>query len=872
MSEGQTGGEGAGRATPWEDGERYPFAQVEAGWQERWLREQTFATDIEEDGRPKFYALVMFPYPSGAGLHVGHPESYVAADILARYHRMTGHRVLHPMGWDAFGLPAEQYAIQTGTHPSVTTRRNIDNFRRQIQSLGLSYDWNREVNTTDPDYYRWTQWIFLRMYRSWYDQNEGRARPIEELPVPEDIRACGKAKVAEFVDAHRLAYRAEVPVNWCPELGTVLANEEIIDGLSERGGHPVERRPLLQWMLRITAYADRLIEDLDSVDWPEPVKAMQRNWIGKSIGAEIDFVPSGASSSIARPFPRDPDPGVIRVYTTRPDTLFGVTFMVLAPEHPLVDAFATPDQRAAVDAYREEARSTSEIERTNPTREKTGVPTGGFVINPASGEPVPVWIADYVLMGYGTGAIMAVPGHDLRDHEFARMHGLPIAPILAVGEEAVAPGEEPPTARFVRSENEAVSLNGLDPEGGKAAILGWLAASGHGREAANTRLRDWLFSRQRYWGEPFPMVTAPDGQVRDLPDSALPVVLPDLADFEPTGTPDPMLAKATDWVEITDPDTGECLLRETNTMPQWAGSCWYYLRYIDPGNQEELVSPDLERSWMPVDVYIGGAEHAVLHLLYARFWHKVLFDLGCVSTPEPFQKLLNQGMILGEDGEKMSKSRGNVINPDEMIEARGADAFRVYEMFMGPLQVDKPWSTKGLRGASRFLDRCWRAAQFPPPEDKQDPHELVRHRTIRKVTEDTVRVRFNTAISTLMEYVNCLTAKESATREDLRVLTLLLAPYAPHLAEEMWERLEFGSGVSREPWPSFDDALATPELVTIVVQVNGKVRGRIEAEGDTPKDELIALARADDAVARHLGEETPRKVIVVPGRLVNFVL
>ena len=855
----------------WADGARYPFAEVEAKWQDAWLEQKTFRTADAIDDRPKYYVLVMFPYPSGSGLHVGHPESYVAADILARYKRARGFRVLHPMGWDAFGLPAEQYAVQTGVHPRVTTRQNVDNFRRQVRMLGLSYDWDREVNTTEPNYYRWTQWIFLRLFGSWYDEAADRARPIEELPIPPDVRAKGDNAVRQYRDARRLAYEAEVPVNWCPELGTVLANEEVVDGRSERGGYPVIRLPLRQWMLRITVYADRLLQDLEELDWPEPIKQMQRNWIGKSTGAEIDFPMPGAAPRSA--YPKAAPSDAIRVYTTRPDTIFGVTFMVLSPEHPLVDRFTTTERREAVAAYRAEAARKSEIERMDLTKKKTGVDTGGVAINPANGERVPVWVADYVLLGYGTGAIMAVPGHDERDHEFATEMHIPIRPILAVDGTPIPPGEDQPAeARYIESSGPGVSLNGLDVPSGKRRIVEWLVQSGYGRAASQTKLRDWLFSRQRYWGEPIPLLHGADGEVVPLPDSELPLLLPEIEDFQPTGRPEPLLAKAKEWMEVVDSKTGRRYLRETNTMPQWAGSCWYYLRYIDPSNTRALVDPAKERAWMPVDVYIGGAEHAVLHLLYARFWHKVLYDLGFVSTKEPFQKLMNQGMILGEDGEKMSKSRGNVINPDDVVREQGADALRLYEMFMGPLEVDKPWSTSGIQGVSRLLDRTWRAVQFAEPEGGDDPHARVRHRTIRKVTEDIERVRLNTAIASLMEYVNELTKRERASAEDKRVLTQLLAPFAPHLAEEVWNRIGPARPLAYEAWPEYDADLARPETIQVAVQINGKTRGRFEADPDSSAADLERLALADETIQRHLAGKTPRKVIVVPGRLVNLVL
>ena len=853
----------------WEDGTRYPFGEIEKKWQDRWLAEKTFRTSEEIDDRPKYYVLVMFPYPSGAGLHVGHPESYIAADILARFKRMKGFRVLHPMGWDAFGLPAEQYAVETGTHPRITTEQNVANFKRQVRAIGLSYDWDREINTTDPKYYHWTQWIFLQLFEAWYDHDAGKARPISELPIPAEVEAAGEDAVRRYRDSRRLAYEAEVPVNWCPALGTVLANEEVVDGKSERGGHPVERRPLRQWMLRITEYTDRLLADLETVDWPEPIKIQQRNWIGKSTGADIDFHSAAAPATTATEFPDEPSELALRVYTTRPDTLFGVTFMVLSPEHPLVDHFTTEEHREAVVKYRQEAARKSDIERTDLAREKTGVPTGGFVTHPATGENVPVWVADYVLMSYGTGAIMAVPAHDVRDHEFAEEFGIEIRPILDVDGGPTPPGEDPPGARYVDSAAEGVSLDGLEVEDGKRTIVEWLERAGKGRAASNTKLRDWLFSRQRYWGEPIPILHEEGGGPVAVAEDELPLLLPEMEDYQPSGRPEPLLAKAKEWVEVTDA-SGKRFLRETNTMPQWAGSCWYYLRYIDPDNEKVFVDPAREKAWMPVDFYIGGAEHAVLHLLYARFWHKVLFDLGHVSTPEPFQRLMNQGMILGEDGEKMSKSRGNVINPDDVIRDQGADALRLFEMFMGPVEVHKPWSTKGIQGISRFLDRVWRALQFREPEG--DPYERERHRTIRRVTEDVERIRLNTAIAVLMEYVNSMTKDEMATAEDKRVLTLLLAPFAPHLCEEAWSRFGNPASLVEEPWPGFDPELARAETITIVVQVNGKVRSKFDVEPGTSKDELERMALEDETVRRHLEGKEIRKKIVVPDRLVNLVV
>ncbi len=856
------------------DGERYPFPALEPKWRDRWLREKTFRTPDDIGTRRKWYILVMFPYPSGAGLHVGHPESYVAADILARYRRMRGDAVLHPMGWDAFGLPAEQYAVQTGVHPRITTQENVANFKRQIQSLGLSYDWDREINTTDPHYYRWTQWIFLQLHAAAWDETTQRAVPIEELPIPEETRALGEEAIQRYRESRRLAYQAEVAVNWCPALGTVLANEEVADGRSERGGHPVERLPLRQWMLRITAYADRLLADLESLDWPERIKAMQRNWIGKSTGAEIDFPWAGETPLPDRArsaFPEAPPAGTVRVFTTRPDTIFGATFLVLAPEHELVDRFTAPDRREAVHRYREAALRRSDIERTDLTKSKTGVDTGGFAVNPATGERIPVWIADYVLASVGTGAIMAVPGHDARDAEFATAMGLRIVPVLERDGNPVPPGEDQDGARYVRSRNADVALDGLAPREGMERIVAWLETSGWGRAASRTKLRDWLFSRQRYWGEPIPIVHGDAGEISALSEDDLPLLLPEIEDFKPTGRPEPLLAKAVEWTHVQDPITGRKFLRETNTMPQWAGSCWYYLRYIDPRNERAPWDREKERSWMPVDVYIGGAEHAVLHLLYARFWHKVLYDLGHVSTREPFQKLMNQGMILGEDGEKMSKSRGNVINPDDVVKKHGADALRLYEMFMGPLEVDKPWSTTGIQGIARFLDRTWRAFQFADAPAGDDPHRTIRHRTIQKVTLDIEKVHHNTALSALMEYVNAITKAEVATEEDRRTLALLLGPFAPYLAEEAWERLGSKDSITYAPWPSYDPSIATESMVTVVVQVNGKVRGKFEATPGLPEEELTRRALEEESVQRHLEGRTPRKTIVVPDRLVNLV-
>ncbi|MCA9541285.1 MAG: leucine--tRNA ligase, partial [Myxococcales bacterium] len=765
-----------------------------------------------------------FPYPSGAGLHVGHPEGYTATDILCRYKRMRGFNVLHPMGWDAFGLPAEQYAVQTGTHPAETTKRNIETFKRQIQSLGFSYDWDREVNTTDPGYYRWTQWIFCQLHKA------------------------------------GLAYMAEVPVNWCPALGTVLANEEVIDGKSERGGHPVVRKPMRQWMLKITAYAERLLADLDGLDWPEGIKTMQRDWIGRSVGAEVDFRLADRKDQ------------VITVFTTRPDTLFGATYMVLAPEHPLVAAITTEAQRAAVDEYIEAAERKSERDRITDVKTKTGVFTGAYAVNPVNEARIPIWISDYVLASYGTGAIMAVPGHDQRDWEFARAFSLPIVEVITGGnlDEAAWAGD----GELVNSG----LLDGLSVPDAKARITRWLEEAGRGKGTIQFKLRDWLFSRQRYWGEPFPIIHAEDGEILLVADEELPVRLPPVESFQPTGTGESPLATATDFVEVLLPD-GRRGRRETNTMPQWAGSCWYYLRYLDPKNDKAPWSKAREKYWMPVDLYVGGAEHAVLHLLYSRFWHKVLFDLGHVSTPEPFTRLVNQGMILGEDGQKMSKSRGNVINPDDVIERFGADAMRLFEMFMGPLEAVKPWSTAGVEGVRRFLDRVWRLVV---DEDTDvcladstrltEPQRRALHKTIGKVTDDVEGLRFNTAIAAMMELVNLLTKEQVRGREGLEPLVRLLAPFAPHLGEELWQRLGRTDTISYEPWPTYDPDKARDPSVVYAVQVNGKTRGQVELPADATQATVLDAARQVENVVRHLADKTIRREIFVPGRMVNFVV
>ena len=877
----------------------YAPGEIEPRWQAYWLENETFRTEIDKK-RPKYYILDMFPYPSGDGLHVGHPEGMTATDILARYKRMRGFNVLHPMGWDAFGLPAEQYAIKTGTHPRITTQKNIENFRRQIQSLGFSYDWSREIDTTHPGYARWTQWIFLQLYE------------------------------------RGLAYQAEVPVNWCPELGTVLANEEVIDGRSEVGGHPVTRLPLRQWMLRITNYAERLLDDLEDLDWPEPIKKMQREWIGRSEGAKVRF------SIVGR------EDRSIEVFTTRPDTLFGASYMVLAPEHPLVPSVTSDSERENVNDYVQRAQRRSERDRLADSNEKTGAFTGGFATNPVNGESIPIWIADYVLAGYGTGAIMAVPGHDDRDYQFARTFDLPIIEVVGGGDLDEAAYTAP--GRAVNSS----FLDGLETEAAKKKMNEWLEAEDHGEAAVTYKLRDWLFSRQRYWGEPFPIIHREDGSIALVPESDLPLTLPELDDFKPTGDDfEAPLARATDWIEVADPESGKPARRDPNTMPQWAGSCWYFLRFIDPNNEEAPWSEEAERYWMPVDLYVGGAEHAVLHLLYARFWHKVFYDLGLVHTREPFQKLVNQGMILGEsfrhyddnveddpdatvqrfpsdlvestdegprameDGralkarwvatadvitdsdsdaayhgkypdlalerviEKMSKSRGNVVNPDDVVNEYGADSMRLYEMFIGPLEKSAPWSSDGIQGIYRFLQRCWRlimddSGDEPRVRDLSNgngsPEQAkLMARTIAGVTEDIEAMRFNTSISKLMVCVRDITRNDELFREEAEKFVLLLSPLAPHLAEELWNQLGHAESLAYESWPEVDGDLLEDEKTQIVIQVNGKKRDELEVDKSISEADLKELALTSEKVQAHLSGREPKKVIVVPGRLVNIV-
>ncbi len=930
---------------------QYDFNELEPRWQRVWEERGVFrAANPGQPGseRPPFYVLDFFPYPSGAGLHVGHPLGYIASDIIARFMRMRGYNVLHPMGWDAFGLPAEQYAIETGVHPRETTRRNIATYMRQLKMIGLSYDWDRELATCDESYYHWTQWIFLKIYNAWYDPEcrwtdrqgrtvVGRARPIEELPIPPEVAARGEAAIDEYRAEHRLAYLAEVPVNWCPALGTVLSNEEVTnEGRSERGNHPVYRRPMRQWMLRITEYADRLLRDLDALDWPEPIKLMQRNWIGRSEGAYVDFALAGDGPAAG---------STIRVFTTRPDTLFGCTYLVLAPEHRLVPIITTPERREEVRAYVSQAQQKSELDRTADAKTKTGVFTGAYAVNPVNRQRVPIWVADYVLISYGTGSIMAVPAHDTRDLEFAETFGLPVRQVVQPPEgrdwrgfvdDGVAvnspPDDEP------RFPGQCV-LNGLPTPEAKRRITAWLAEHELGEGTVQYKLRDWLFSRQRYWGEPFPILYREDGRVVAVDERELPVVLPEMEDFRPHASDDPEaepqtpLSRATHWLTVQR--DGRTYRREANTMPQWAGSCWYYLRFCDPRNANAFIAPEVERYWLGgvgpdgapkhggVDLYMGGAEHAVLHLLYARFWHKVLYDLGYVTTPEPFQKLFNQGMIQAytyrdsrgvpvahelvefraADGgaeapyhtqtgerlsaavEKMSKSLRNVVNPDAIVQEYGADTLRLYEMYMGPLEASKPWNTRDIIGVHRFLQRVWRLVVPAPAEDgpapplnprlsaARDPDlERLLHKTIRKVTEDIRKFAFNTAIAQMIVWVNEAGRAATLGRDQVERFLLILAPFAPHIAEELWRRLGHPEPLALEPWPTYDEALTRDEVVTMAVQVNGKLRDRITIAADAGDDEITAAAQACPNAARDVAGRPLKRVVIVRGRLVNLIV
>ncbi|MCL2348519.1 MAG: leucine--tRNA ligase [Planctomycetaceae bacterium] len=964
---------------------RYNPANVEKKWQQYWETNKTFATPrLPADSTKKMYVLDMFPYPSGAGLHVGHPEGYTATDIVCRYQRMRGTSVMHPMGWDAFGLPAEQQAKKTGIPPRTITGENINNFRRQLKMLGFSYDWDRELSTTDVDYFRWTQFIFLVLFDTWFDPDQQKGRPIAELPIPDDVQAAGESAVEKYRDEHRLAYQSNTPVNWCPMLGTVLANEEVVGGVSERGGHPVVRMPMRQWMLRITAYGDRLENDLDSLDWSESIKLLQRNWIGRSTGAEVDFYlqASGAStmcgvwrvecdennSKLQTPnskpnsaFSHKPGDNVLRIYTTRPDTLFGATYMVIAPEHPYVERLTTPEQSMAVKAYCEQAARKSDLDRTDLAKDKTGVFTGAYAINPVNGQPVPIWIADYVLISYGTGAIMAVPGHDTRDFEFAKQFNIPILPVVAPTRESGVALDDVLSSKIAFTDDGTAinsgKYDGMPTAAFKEAITADLAAAGLGRKAVNYKLRDWLFSRQHFWGEPFPILHElddngqPNGRLRALTPDDLPVDLPKEIAFDAKhNSPEPPLEKSPDsWLYVTL--DGKRYKRETNTMPQWAGSCWYYLRFLDPKNDKMFVDPEIEKAWMPVDLYVGGAEHAVLHLLYARFWHKVLYDRGYLSMPEPFQKLVNQGMILGEmeftgfqtvagawvsskeaesvgndfihrktkepltpvkldssqlvkKGEsfvlaedesividarsfKMSKSRGNVVNPDDVVSNFGADSLRLYEMFMGPLEAVKPWSMDGVSGVRGFLDRVWRM-MVPGDLEETTLLDNVRdiepspeqnrmlHKTIKGVTRDIENMMFNTAIAKMMEFTNFFMKQDVRPIAAMRQFVLLLSPFAPHIAEELWQLLSTKTSgqttLAYEPWPVFDESLIREDTLTIPVQINGKLRTKLDVPADLDAAQTETAARADEKVAEFLASKTIVKTIVVPGRMVNFVV
>ena len=897
----------------------YPFQNIETKWQAFWESNKTFRTPSDVDtSKPKYYVLDMFPYPSGVGLHVGHPLGYIATDIVSRYKRMNNFNVLHPMGFDAFGLPAEQFAVEHGVHPRITTEKNIDNMLRQLKALGLSYDWDRKLSTTDVDYYKWTQWIFLKLFNSWYDEEQDKARPIEELvEIFADTRPgwslLSTAEKEHVLEGYRLAYLAEVPVNWCPALGTVLANEEVTnEGRSERGNYPVYKRPLKQWMLRITSYADRLEEDLEDVNWPEPVKMMQRNWVGRSEGAHVDFVVEGQEDKL-------------RVFTTRPDTLFGATYMVLAPEHELVDVITKNDQKAAVKAYRKEASGKTDIDRMSESKTKTGVFTGCYAINPAGGSRIPIWIADYVLMGYGTGAIMAVPAQDERDWEFAKVFDLPIVRTV-----------QPPDGfdgKAYTGDGPAINsefLDGLRIDEAKARMIDWLEAENHGEGTVTYKLRDWLFSRQRYWGEPFPILRGEDGSVRAVADDELPVELPPMEDFKPTASDDPEapprppLSQAPESWRVVEID-GVKYERELNTMPQWAGSCWYYLRFIDNMNDEAFAATDQEKYWMSpagVDLYIGGVEHAVLHLLYARFWHKVLFDLGYVSSVEPFGRLFNQGYIqayayrdergiaveatkvVNQDGRpamdvqdqkgqtyfyegqpvsqeygKMGKSLKNAVSPDEINDQYGCDTLRLYEMYMGPLEASKPWNTRDIVGVNRFLRRVWRnfiqddtdviLVSDDPATDEQ---MRLLHKTIARMTSDMERMSFNTAIAALIEFLSGIVSLDTIPRSLAEPFILMLAPLAPHISEEIWQRMGHEESLAYAEWPEVDEKWLVQDMLKLVVQVNGKVRGTIEVPADTSKEAIIEAGRTNEKVIRHLEGKEIRREIYVPGRLINIVV
>ncbi len=852
----------------------YNHQSIEAKWQQFWDVNKTFRT-ITDTTKPKYYVLDMFPYPSGAGLHVGHPEGYTATDIVSRYKRMKGFSVLHPMGFDAFGLPTERYAMTTGIHPAKVTADNIVNFTRQLKSIGFGYDWERVINTTTPDYYKWTQWIFLLIYNSWYDEAQKKARPIGELPIPAEYKT--PLEIQGYQDSKRLAFIAEIPVNWCEALGTVLANEEVDEWTSK--GYTVERRPMRQWMLRITAYAERLLHDFAYLDWPQSTVEMQKHWIGKSEGAEVTFPLVGHDEGIT-------------VYTTRPDTIFGVSYIVLAPEHSLVERITTDAQRTAVEEYKKAVALKSDLERTELAKEKSGVPTGAYVLNPVNGEKVPVWIADYVLAHYGTGSVMGVPSGDVRDFAFATKFGLPIPIVLkpADGSEwdFTKDGyDDYENAIAINSKNDKVSLDSMESNKAKKWMTMWLASEGLGKLKVQYKLRDWLFSRQRYWGEPVPIMFFEDGTRRALEADELPLKLPNVSDFQPAGTGESPLAKVEEWINFTDKKTGKKARYETNTMPQWAGSCWYYLRFIDPSNDAALVDAALEKYWMSegnnggIDLYMGGAEHSVLHLLYARFWHKVLFDYGYVSTPEPFKKLFHQGLILGEDSVKMSKSRGNVVNPDDVIKEHGADALRIFEMFMGPLEAAKPWSTKGVEGVARFLSRAYRmitneetgklSADVKETELSKE-QAFVLHYTIKKVGEDIENLSFNTAVSQMMIFVNEFFKADVKPRAAMESFVLCLAPFAPHLGEELWQILGHTESVATVAFPEYDASKLVQDEIEIVLQINSKVRAKVVVPNNADAATLEKIALADPTVQKFLEGRTPKKIVAVPNKLVNFIV
>ena len=846
----------------------YPFTDIEKKWQARWVADKTYAVSGDVS-KPKYYVLDMFPYPSGQGLHIGHPEGYTATDIVSRFKRMMGFNVLHPMGFDAFGLPTERQAMKENIHPALITERNVATFTRQLNAIGFDYDWSHSVNTTSPEYYRWTQWMFLLIYNSWYDREAKRARHIDTLPIPSDITA--ERERDDYRDDHRLAYIANIPVNWCEALGTVLANEEVEEWKEK--GYSVERRPMRQWMLRITEYADRLLADLATLNWPSSTLEMQRHWIGRSDGAEIRFSVVGGNQHVM-------------VFTTRPDTIFGATYLVLAPEHPIVEVILTEDQRATIRSYRESASLKSDLERTELAKTKTGVFTGAYATNPASGEHIPIWIADYVLAHYGTGAIMAVPGHDERDHEFAATFGLAISKVVEPADGShvdVSAAAYSGYGRGVHSENAGLSLNGVESGSAIQRVIQWLESTHQGKGRVQYRLRDWLFSRQRYWGEPMPIMFFEDGSRRALDNDELPLLLPNVESFQPAGTGESPLATLPSWMKFIDDKTGKTARFETNTMPQWAGSCWYFLRYADPTNNSAFVDPTKERYWMGpdgVDLYIGGGEHAVLHLLYARFWHKVLYDHGHVSTPEPFKRVFHQGLILGEDGRKMSKSLGNTLNPDDVVASHGADALRMYEMFLGPLEASKPWNTQGIDGISRFLNRAWRlivteeGTLSPAVQDVAGTPEQDRalHATIKKTHEDIEDLSFNTSVAQFMIFVNEFTPATVRPRTAMIAFVQCIAPFAPHIAEELWQVLGEQGSVHTSAFPAFDESKLASREMEIVIQVNSKIRGKFVVAADASEDQMVALALADAGAQKHIDGKQIRKTIVVRGKLVNFII